>query len=113
MNVLLSLQECEACNKNSLPIVANELPLLLKEVPDWTLTTENKVMMIKRSYYFKNYKLAWDFSNKISELAEKERHHPSIILEWGKVTVTWWTHTIGGLHKNDLICAAKTDIIGK
>jgi 4a-hydroxytetrahydrobiopterin dehydratase len=29
--------------------------------------------------------------------------------EWGRVTVTWWTHTVQGLHKNDLIMAAKTD----
>jgi len=45
----------------------------------------------------------------VSELAEIESHHPSILLEWGQVTVTWWTHAIKALHKNDFICAAKTD----
>ena len=32
-------------------------------------------------------------------------YHPEIILEWGKVTVVWWSHKIMGLHKNDFICA--------
>jgi 4a-hydroxytetrahydrobiopterin dehydratase len=31
------------------------------------------------------------------------------LTEWGKVTVTWWTHKIGGLHQNDFIMAARTD----
>ena len=42
-------------------------------------------------------------------MADREDHHPTIILEWGKVTVFWWSHKIKGLHKNDFICAAKTD----
>ena len=45
------------------------------------------------------------------DLAEKEDHHPEILIEWGKVTVTWWSHKIKGLHKNDFIAAAKTDQI--
>jgi 4a-hydroxytetrahydrobiopterin dehydratase len=32
-------------------------------------------------------------------------------LEWGKVKVSWWSHKIKGLHKNDFIAAAKTDAI--
>ncbi|MED6332186.1 MAG: 4a-hydroxytetrahydrobiopterin dehydratase, partial [Pseudomonadota bacterium] len=31
----------------------------------------------------------------------------------GKVTVCWWTHKINGLHLNDYIMAAKTDMIAK
>ncbi len=42
-------------------------------------------------------------------LAEEEGHHPIILIEWGQVTVTWWTHKIKGLHRNDFIMAAKTD----
>ena len=49
------------------------------------------------------------FSNKLADLAEEEFHHPGIFTEWGKVTVTWWSHSIKGLHKNDFIMAAKTD----
>ena len=49
------------------------------------------------------------FANNVAQLAEQEDHHPEILLEWGKVTVSWWSHKIKGLHKNDLIAAAKTD----
>ena len=42
-------------------------------------------------------------------LAEQEDHHPLLQVEWGKLTVTWWTHRINGLHLNDFILAAKID----
>jgi 4a-hydroxytetrahydrobiopterin dehydratase len=51
------------------------------------------------------------FTNAVAELAEAEGHHPKLILEWGLVYVSWWTHKINGLHKNDFICAAKTDLL--
>ena len=41
--------------------------------------------------------------------AWREGHHPRLTTEWGKVAVTWWTHKIRNLHKNDFIMAAKTD----
>jgi 4a-hydroxytetrahydrobiopterin dehydratase len=50
-----------------------------------------------------------DFTIRIGELAEQEDHHPVITTEWGRVTVTWWTHAIRGLHRNDFIMAAKSD----
>ena len=52
---------------------------------------------------------ALEFTNQVGELAEQEDHHPSILTEWGRVTVTWWTHAVSGLHVNDFISAAKTD----
>jgi 4a-hydroxytetrahydrobiopterin dehydratase len=111
MTKALSAQKCEACHGDAPKLSDSELTQLLKEVPDWVPQVSNNVMMLEREYSFKNYKLAWAFANKVSELAEAEFHHPSILLEWGKVTVTWWTHSIGGLHQNDFICAAKTDLL--
>jgi len=105
----LSTQQCEACHADAPKINEDELQALLTEIPDWTPIVRDNIMMLEREYKFKNYKLAWAFANKVAELAEEEFHHPATLLEWGKVTVTWWTHAIKGLHKNDLICAAKTD----
>ncbi|WP_076418174.1 4a-hydroxytetrahydrobiopterin dehydratase [Colwellia sp. UCD-KL20] len=109
MNNELSTQQCEACHADAPQVTEEELAILLKEIPDWSPIIKENVMMLERMYTFKNYKLAWAFANKVSALAEAEFHHPATLLEWGKVTVTWWTHAINGLHKNDLICAAKTD----
>jgi 4a-hydroxytetrahydrobiopterin dehydratase len=109
MSNSLSTQQCEVCHADVSKVNDDELKKLLNQIPNWTLKIFDNVMTLEREYKFKNYRLAWAFVNKVSELAETEFHHPSIILEWGKVTVTWWTHSINGLHKNDFICAAKTD----
>jgi 4a-hydroxytetrahydrobiopterin dehydratase len=105
----LAAQKCEACHVDAPKVSDDELAELLAMIPDWIPEVRNNIMMLEREYKFKNFKLALAFANKVAELAEAEFHHPAILLEWGKVKVTWWTHAIKGLHKNDFICAAKTD----
>ncbi|TKB50856.1 4a-hydroxytetrahydrobiopterin dehydratase [Ferrimonas aestuarii] len=105
----LSTMECEACQAGAPQVTDQELAELMAQLPDWSAPVRDGVLQLERVYKFKNFKLAWAFSNKVAELAEAEFHHPGILLEWGKVTVTWWTHAINGLHKNDFIMAAKTD----
>lgn len=105
----LSNQKCEACQADAPKVTDQELAELMKIIPDWVPVARDGIMQLEREFTFKNFKLAMAFANQVGELAEAEFHHPSILLEWGKVTVTWWTHKINGLHKNDFICAAKTD----
>ncbi|GGO72231.1 4a-hydroxytetrahydrobiopterin dehydratase [Bowmanella pacifica] len=109
----LTQQKCEACRADAPQVSEQELAELMRDIPDWVPQVRDGVMQLEREFKFKNFKLAWAFSNQVAELAEAEFHHPSILLEWGKVTVTWWTHAINGLHKNDFICAAKTDALLK
>ena len=109
----LTSKTCKACHADSPKVSPEEVNELIGLIPSWNLQLRDNVLMLEREYLFKNYKLAWGFANKVSELAENEFHHPAILLEWGKVKVTWWTHTIGGLHLNDFICAAKTDQLEK
>ncbi|WP_394173963.1 4a-hydroxytetrahydrobiopterin dehydratase [Thalassotalea litorea] len=109
MTEQLNTQACEACRADAPKVSEAELAELVKQIPDWVPVVRDGVMMLEREFTFKNFKLALAFANQVAELAEAEFHHPSILLEWGKVTITWWTHAIGGLHKNDFICAAKTD----
>jgi 4a-hydroxytetrahydrobiopterin dehydratase len=111
MTVQLSAQQCESCHVDAPKVEEEELHQLMSQLPDWVPEVRDGIMMLERVYRFKNYKLAWAFANQVSELAEQEFHHPAILLEWGKVTVTWWSHAIKGLHKNDFICAAKTDAL--
>ena len=102
-------QKCEACRADAPRVTDDELPDLLKQIPDWQPITTESVLKLNKVFNFNNYEEAISFTNKIAELAEEEDHHPAILLEWGRVEVTWWTHKIGGLHKNDFIAAAKTD----
>jgi 4a-hydroxytetrahydrobiopterin dehydratase len=69
------------------------------------------VQQLERVFAFDTFADALQFTDAVGQLAETEGHHPALLTEWGKVTVTWWTHTIGGLHRNDFILAAKTDTL--
>ena len=108
----LATSSCEACRIDA-PIVSdNEASMLIKEIEGWDLINDG-IKKLKKEFSFSNYSDSVDFSNKVADMAEQEDHHPQIILEWGKVTVIWWSHKIKGLHNNDFICAAKTNNISK
>jgi len=107
--VSLSKETCEACRVDAPRISDEDLKVLMPNIPDWSVVVVDDVMRLAREYSFKNFAQAMSFSNRVGDIAEAAGHHPAILTEWGKVTVTWWTHKIKGLHKNDLIMAARTD----
>jgi len=80
----------------------------LKQLPLWSVIEVDQEKRLIRQFTFADFKEALGFTQKIGMLAEYYNHHPSITLEWGKTTVTWWTHSIGGLHQNDFLMAYKT-----
>lgn len=105
--------QCEACRADAPRVSDEELVQLIKQIPDWTPVVKDQVMQLERVFKFKNFEQALAFTNQIGEMAEREGHHPALLTEWGKVTINWWSHSIKGLHKNDFICAAKTDLVAK
>lgn len=107
----LNAQACEACRADAPQVSDAELAELIKQIPDWVPVVHDGVMQLQREFTFRNFCQALEFTNKVGAMAEEEGHHPGILTEWGKVTVTWWTHAINGLHRNDFICAAKTDLL--
>ncbi|MFV8782165.1 4a-hydroxytetrahydrobiopterin dehydratase [Microbulbifer sp. SA54] len=105
----LAAQACEACRADAPLVSDEELAELIREIPDWTPVARDGVMQLERVFKFRNFKQALAFTNRVGEIAEEVGHHPALLTEWGKVTVTWWSHEAGGLHKNDFIMAARTD----
>jgi 4a-hydroxytetrahydrobiopterin dehydratase len=101
--------KCIPCQKGAPQATEEEVAESLAHLPEWKIFEQDGIKRITRTFTFKNFAQALAFTNKVGELAEAESHHPVIVTEWGKVTVTWWTHKIGGLHRNDFIMAAKTD----
>ena len=81
---------------------------LVRQLPGWEIVSRDGVDRLRRVYTFRNCKEALAFTNRVGDLAERHDHHPELIPEWGRVTVTWWTHEIEGLHLNDFIMAAHT-----
>jgi 4a-hydroxytetrahydrobiopterin dehydratase len=107
----LSEQKCEACRTGAPRATSEEIARFRQQIPDWEIVAVCGIEVLSRSFTFRNFAEALAFTNKVGALAEAEGHHPAIFTEWGKVTVQWWTHKINGLHRNDLIMAAKTDAL--
>ena len=80
----------------------------MQQLPGWEITGRDGVDQLRRVFVFRNFQDALAFTNRVGDLAERHDHHPELITEWGRVTVTWWTHEIQGLHLNDFIMAAQT-----
>lgn len=102
-------QTCVACRAGAPTVSDSLLSDFLDQHPDWTLIDAASIPKLERSFKFKNFAQALEFTNRVGTMAEAEQHHPAMTTEWGAVTVQWWTHKIKGLHENDLIAAAKTD----
>lgn len=105
----LTHMKCVACRADSPRVTEAELAEFRPQVPDWQIVDREGAPRLERAFKFSNFADALAFTVKIGRLAEQEDHHPSLLTEWGRVTVTWWTHKIKGLHHNDFIMAARTD----
>ena len=105
----LDVMKCTACRGGEEPLSRAEIEDYLPQIPDWKLEKQNGSYRIERSFRFPDFSKALEFTNEIGRLAEGEGHHPSLVTEWGRVTVRWWTHKIRGLHRNDFVMAAKSE----
>ena len=100
---------CVRVNKNDSAAEPDQIRSWITELNDWKIGKSDGNDRLTKEFKFGNFMNALTFTNKVGEIAEKQDHHPVLVTEWGKVTVTLWTHVIGGLHKNDFILAAKID----
>lgn len=108
MTDLLS-KKCIPCSIGADPLNSGEIQEYMKNLKgDWKVVEDR---YIEKTYRFKDFREALDFTNKVGELAEAEGHHPDIFLAWGRVVIKLLTHKIKGLHENDFILAAKIDQI--
>ena len=105
----LTQMKCVACRRDAPRVTDAEIEEYLPQTPEWEIVERQNIKRLERVYKFDDFPQALAFTNKVGELAESEGHHPALLTEWGRVTVTWWTHKIRGLHRNDFIAAAKTD----
>ena len=102
----LADKKCVPCRGGVPPLRGKELEKFHVGVPKWTVTNEHH---LHREFRFPDFKQALEFVNRVGEVAEAEGHHPDILLTWGKVELTLWTHKIDGLTESDFIMAAKIE----
>lgn len=107
----LAEKECAPCKGGTPPLKGKALAEFASELGSgWRVLNEHH---LEKEYSFKDFREALDFTNRVGELAEAQQHHPDIYLAWGKVTLTLWTHKIGGLSESDFIFAAKLNELGE
>ena len=108
----LTAEKCVACRVGAPTMTADEIAEFQPQIPEWKLVEPARHTAIGTGLQsFGTLPKALAFTNAVGDLAEEEGHHPALLTEWGRVTVTWWTHKIKGLHRNDFIMAAKTDAL--
>ena len=105
----LSQLKCIACRGGEPKLTNAEVVELQKQIRGWQLKEVDGILRLEKVFKRKNFVEALAFANKLGAIAEEEDHHPLMVIEWGRVTIQWWTHVVKGLHKNDFIMAAKTD----
>ncbi len=106
----LHKKKCAACEKkDTTPFDRTEAELYINEVKGWELSDD--VKKISKTFTLPDFVKAVDFVNQVADIAEGEGHHPDIRINYNKVKLTVWTHSIGGLSENDFILAAKIDVM--
>ena len=107
MTDLLASRRCAPCRRDAAPLSEEAALALAREVPDWSF--RDGATRIERNYEFPDFAAAFAYVEQVAAIAEDARHHPDISFGWGYVRLSLQTHSIGGLHENDFILAARCD----
>jgi len=103
----LAAKTCSPCRGGVPPLAGQALrDLAAKLGGGWAVAGEHH---LEKTFTFKDFLQALDFTNLVGQIAEQQGHHPEIYLAWGKVRISIHTHKINGLTESDFILAAKID----
>lgn len=103
----LSTERCIPCQEGAPPLSNTEInDFLLQLNNNWQLNTLGHLY---KKYIFRDFLKPMKFANSIAILAEKEGHHPDLLIAWGHCGVEIWTHKINGLSPSDFYMAAKIE----
>ena len=102
----LASKTCVPCHGGIPPLKGTELAAIAKQVAGWEVVDEHHIL---KRYSFPDFITALRFVDRVGALAEEQGHHPDILLTWGNVQITLWTHAVKGLTESDFILAAKID----
>lgn len=80
-----------------------------RQVPEWSVIERDEALRLERVFPVPDFAAALDLARSVGEMAERDGHHPALLVEWGRLTVTWRTLRMRGLHRNDFVMAARTD----
>lgn len=106
----LSQKTCTPCRSGAPEATVEDIEEYSRAIPEWEIIEKDGVKQLTRCFPCSNYAESLELVNGLAGLAEQEGHHPVMLFEFRQVSVNWWTHKIGGLHVNDFVMAAKSDV---
>ncbi len=89
-------------------LTASEIDLALQRLPGWADTGG----AIQRVFQFDNFVEAMKFVDKVADASEAANHHPDILINYNKVTLTLVSHDSGGVTQRDVRMAGKINEVG-
>ena len=92
-------------------VPTNQYAELLDQIDNWEVIQQDGVNRLFCTFKCDDFVAAMALAQAITEIAEQVEHHPALLIEWGKLSVSWWSHNLRGLHINDFIMAANTQTI--
>lgn len=105
----LTTIRCVACEGGVPALTSSEINHYLPQVKNWQVSNNEK--SISKRYDFKGFYKTMAFVNAVAWIANQENHHPDLQVGYNYCVITYTTHAIDGLSKNDFICAAKVDAL--
>lgn len=93
------------CEEKVAKLSDDEAAQLLRELQGWAI--EDGVL--RKTYNFKGYYATISFVNLVAWIVQRQNHHPDLLVSYNKCRVDFVTHSVGGLSRNDFICAARID----
>ncbi len=102
----LASERCPACKGDAPRLTQGQIVSLAARLPLWRVVLNHH---LAREFAFPDFSRALDFAVQVGEVAERERHHPQMVLRFGQVTLTIFTYAVDGLTRADFVLAAKCD----
>ena len=79
----------------------------LATVPEWARVGDSITRAVKRA----DFRAAMLYVGAVAYVAEEANHHPDILIQWNRVTLTLSTHSAGGLTAADFALARAIDAL--
>ena len=106
----LSTIKCVGCEGGIPALTREEIESLLPQISQWEVSKDGK--SITKRFTFKGFYKTMAFVNAVAWIANQENHHPDMAVGYNYCHITYTTHAVEGLTKNDFICSAKVDALG-
>ncbi|MFQ5719855.1 MAG: 4a-hydroxytetrahydrobiopterin dehydratase [Acidobacteriota bacterium] len=105
----LASKQCVPCRGGVPPLSGEAIKTLRQQLgPGWQVIDEHH---LEKEFRFENFAEALAYVDRVGAMAEEQGHHPDLLLTWGKVRLTIWTHKIDGLTESDFIFAARAETL--